>query len=78
MAASLLALRNQQRSTHQKYYLSASGTHFCQRLSESQGLVRPEGFGKSKNVFTSSGLEPATFRLVAEYLNHYATACPQY
>jgi hypothetical protein len=35
------------------------------RLSESQGLVWPEGLGKLKNSFTSSGLEPATFRLVA-------------
>jgi hypothetical protein len=26
---------------------------------------------------TSSGLEPATFGLVAQCLNHYATACPQ-
>jgi hypothetical protein len=34
------------------------------RLSEPQGLVRPEELGKSKK-FTSSGLEPATFRLVA-------------
>jgi hypothetical protein len=26
----------------------ASGTHFCQRLSEPQGLLRPEGLGKLK------------------------------
>jgi hypothetical protein len=25
------------------YYLYVSGTHFCSRLSKSQGLVRPEG-----------------------------------
>jgi hypothetical protein len=31
------------RSTSQKhYYFSASGTHFCWRLSEHQGPVRPE------------------------------------
>jgi hypothetical protein len=33
-------------------------------VSEPQGLVRPEGLGKLKE-FTSSGLEPAIFRLVA-------------
>jgi hypothetical protein len=32
----------------QKYYFSASGTHFCYRLSEPQGLVRPEGLDKLK------------------------------
>jgi hypothetical protein len=39
--------------TPQKHYLSASGTHFCQRLSEPQGVVRPEGLGelKKKNEF---------------------------
>jgi hypothetical protein len=52
-------------STHQKNDFSASGTHFCQRLSKPQGLVRPEGLGKLKNSFISSCLEPATFRLVA-------------
>jgi hypothetical protein len=34
------------RSTPQKHYFSVSGTHFCYRLSEPQGLVRLEGFGK--------------------------------
>jgi hypothetical protein len=35
-------------------------------------VVRLEGLGKLKK-FTSSGLEPATFRHVAQYLNqlHY-------
>jgi hypothetical protein len=37
--------------------------------------VRPEGLGKLK-YFTSSGLEPPTFRLVAWRRNYYATACP--
>jgi hypothetical protein len=35
------------------------------RLSKPQGLVRPEGLGILKNLFTSWGLEPATFRFVA-------------
>jgi hypothetical protein len=32
----------------------------------------------AKSPRTSSVLEPATFRLVARSLNHYATACPFY
>jgi hypothetical protein len=36
------------RSNLQKHYLSASGTHFCYRLSEHQDLVRQEGLGKLK------------------------------
>jgi hypothetical protein len=35
--------------------------------------VRPEGLGKFKKI-TSSGIGPATFRYVAQRLNHYATA----
>jgi hypothetical protein len=27
---------------------------------------------------TPSGIEPATFRFVAQFLNHYATACPKF
>jgi hypothetical protein len=35
--------------TPQKHcYFYVSGTHFCQRLSKPQGLVRPEGLGKFK------------------------------
>jgi hypothetical protein len=37
------------RSTSQKHYFPASGTHFCQRLSKSQGLVWPEALSKLKN-----------------------------
>jgi hypothetical protein len=36
--------------------------------------VRPEGLDKLKKI-TSSGLEPATFRLVALSLNYYGIAC---
>jgi hypothetical protein len=52
--------------THQPHFTPQkhSGTHFCYRLSKSQGLIRPE---------LLSGLKPTTFRLVALCLNHYAT-----
>jgi hypothetical protein len=41
---------HRQHFTLQKhYYLSASGTHFCQRLSKPKGLVRSEVLGKFKN-----------------------------
>jgi hypothetical protein len=34
--------------TSQKLCFSASGTHFCQRMSEPQGLAQPEGLSKLK------------------------------
>ena len=40
------------------------GTHFCYRLSRPRAIVTP------------SGIEPATFRFVAQHLNHCATAVP--
>jgi hypothetical protein len=46
MAVRLSALRTGRALLPQKHYFSASGTHFCQRLSETLGLVRPEGLGK--------------------------------
>jgi hypothetical protein len=36
------------RSTSQKYYFSAPGTHFCYKLSKPQNLVRLEGLSKLK------------------------------
>jgi hypothetical protein len=48
-------------------------------LSEPQGLVQPEGLGKlEKKKKISSVVEPVTFRLVAQCLNHYGTVCPVY
>jgi hypothetical protein len=67
------------RSAPQKYYFSASGTHFCLRLSKLQGLARPEGLGnlKKKKIIR------LYFRLVAYCLQthvhpyelqHFSTA----
>jgi hypothetical protein len=43
MAVRFSALRTGRCFTPQKHYFYASGTHFCYRLSKSQGLVRQEG-----------------------------------
>jgi hypothetical protein len=48
MAARFVSPRQLPSCTAQKYYFSASGTHFCWSLSKRQGLVRPEGLGKLK------------------------------
>ena len=45
------------------------GTHFCYRLSRPQGLVRPAGLCHWKIPMIQSGIEPATFRFVAQWLN---------
>jgi hypothetical protein len=38
------------RSTPQKHRFPASDTHFCENLSQSQGLVRPEGLDDLKKT----------------------------
>jgi hypothetical protein len=38
--------------------------------------VRPEGQCTCTIAMKPTGIDPATFRFVAQYLNHYATACP--
>jgi hypothetical protein len=75
MAVRLSALRTGHTLPPRNIYFSASGTHFCYRLHEPQGLVQLEGLGILKK-FTSSGLEPTTFQLIAQYLNIYTTARP--
>jgi len=54
---------------------NAPGTHFCYRMS------RPQVYSaigrvlcQRKTPMTPDGIEPATFRFVAQNLNHCATA----
>jgi hypothetical protein len=58
------------RSTSQKYF-TCSGTHFCQRLSKPQVLVRLEGLGKFKkfvSLIVSRTHDLSTFTIVPEEL----------
>jgi hypothetical protein len=41
-----------------------------------KAIVRSEGLCQRKNPMTPYGIESATFRFVAQYLNHCATAFP--
>jgi hypothetical protein len=75
MAVRLSALRTGHCFTPQKHYFYASGTHFFQRLSKPQGLMRPEVLGKLIKIILLFGLEPATFQFVTWRLNHHDTAC---
>jgi hypothetical protein len=44
------------------------GTHFCQRLSRTQGHNTARRIMSMKNYNDTSGIEPATFKLVAQCL----------
>ena len=52
------------------------GTHF-QRLSRPQGTWFFRGYHGKKSAVTPPGIDPGTFQLVAQCLNHYVTPGPQ-
>jgi hypothetical protein len=52
------------------------GIPFCYRLSRPQGHSAIRRIYVNENSMTLSGIEPTTFRFVAQYLNHCATAVP--
>ena len=53
------------------------GTHFCYGAESTPGPWCDRGdFMSMKNPLTPAGIEPATFRIVVQHLNHCATAVP--
>jgi hypothetical protein len=72
-------LKRWRHSTPQKHYFSASGTHFCYRLSKPQGLVRLEGLGKVKKsndlIGTQTGYVPA-YSTVPQSLRYHVVHRP--
>jgi len=61
--------RISKQSAHEGNKVVRPGTHFCYRLSHPRAIVRPEGLCHWKIPLTPLGIEPATFRLVAQCLN---------
>jgi len=55
---------------------NAPGTHFCWRLSPSQGHSAIRILCQWRIPMTLAGIKPATFRFVAQHLNHCATTVP--
>jgi hypothetical protein len=58
---------------------NAPGTHFCYRLSRSQGHSAIGSIlCKWKISITPAGIKPTTFRFGAQHPNHCATAVPRF
>jgi len=58
---------------------NAPGIHFCRRLRRPQGyIVIGRILCQGIIPMTPAGIEPATFRFVAQHLNHCATAVPKH
>ena len=54
------------------------GTHFCYRLFRPQGHIAAGRIVNKKIPITPSGIEPATFRIVAHCLNHMRDSVRRY
>jgi hypothetical protein len=66
----VVSLTDRPRFTPKKYYFSASGTYFCQKLSKPQGPMRLEGLGKFKNklyylIGNGDGIGQSVYRRAA-------------
>jgi hypothetical protein len=59
----------------QKHYFSVSGINFFYRLSEPQGLVRPEGLGRLKTFIQLIGSGTRDLPACSIVINHCATVC---
>jgi hypothetical protein len=53
------------------------GTHFCQRVSPPKATERAEELSQKNTSRTPSGIKPATFRLVAKFLNQLRYCVPR-
>jgi hypothetical protein len=75
MAVSWSALSAGRRSTPQKHYFSASGTHLCWRLSKPQSLVRPEGVGKVIKIIHLIGSRTRDLSICNEVPYYHTNTC---